>query len=157
MRIPSAIIAGLMLIVAQIPATSSARAADPIDFEPVLKFLRLPANVTLGACSATAVDSKGRLYLFHRGKQPILCFDKGGSFVRSWGDDLISMAHGLRIDTDDNVWVTDIGHHMVFKFSPTGKLMLAMGTIDKPGLGENQFDKPTDIAFGPKGEVLLSI
>ena len=54
MRIQFAIIAGLMLIVAQIPATPSARAADPIDFEPVVKFLRLPANVTLGACSATA-------------------------------------------------------------------------------------------------------
>ncbi|MBT4863705.1 MAG: hypothetical protein HON53_01110, partial [Planctomycetaceae bacterium] len=93
---------------------------------------------------------------FHRGKRPILVFDREGKFIRSWGDDLIGKAHGLRIDADDNVWVTDIGHHMVFKFNSTGKLLLALGQTDKPGLGENQFDKPTDVAFGPKGEIYVT-
>jgi len=156
MKIQTAIITGLLLIVVQMLATPFARGSDPIDFEPVAEFLRLPADLTLGACSATAVDSQGRVYLFHRGKQPILCFNKSGNFLRSWGDDLIGMAHGLRVDRDDNVWVTDIGHHMVFKFSPTGKLLLALGTTDKPGLGDNQFNKPTDLAFGPQGEIYVS-
>ena len=131
-------------------------AGDPVDFKPVLDHLKLPETVTLGKCSSVDIDSKGRLYLFHRGKQPILCFDRDGNFIRSWGDDIIGMAHGLRIDGDDNIWVTDIGHHMVFKFSPKGKLLLALGQTDKPGLGNDQFNKPTDIAFGPKGEVYVS-
>jgi DNA-binding beta-propeller fold protein YncE len=131
-------------------------AGDRIDFEPAPDFLQLPADVTLGQCSAVDFDSNGRLYLFHRGKRPILVFDREGKFLRSWGDDLIGKAHGLRIDVDDNVWVTDIGHHMVFKFNSTGKLLLALGQTDKPGLGENQFNKPTDIAFGAKGEIYVT-
>ena len=131
-------------------------AGDPVDFEPVVNFLKLPKTVTLGRCSAVDTDSKGRLYLFHRGKQPILCFDRNGKFIRSWGDDLIGRAHGLRVDANDNVWVTDIGHHMVFQFSPQGKLLLALGQTDRPGLGDNQFDQPTDVAFGPKGVIYVT-
>jgi DNA-binding beta-propeller fold protein YncE len=131
-------------------------AGERIDFEPMPDFLQLPADVTLGQCSAVDFDSKGRLYLFHRGKRPILVFDREGKFIRSWGDNLIGKAHGLRIDSDDNVWVTDIGHHMVFKFNSTGKLLLALGQTDKPGLDENQFDKPTDVAFGSKGEIYVT-
>ena len=131
-------------------------AGDRVDFEPVLDFLKLPKTVTLGQCSAVDLDSQGRLYLFHRGKQPILCFDRNGKFIRSWGDDLIGKAHGLRIDADDNIWVTDVGHHMVFQFSPQGKLLLALGQTDRPGLGDNQFDKPTDVAFGPKGVIYVT-
>lgn len=129
---------------------------DKIDFEPVASFLELPSDVTLGPCSAVDFDSQGRLYLFHRGKRPILCFDQTGKFLHSWGDDLIGKAHGLRIDRADNVWVTDIGHHMVFKFSPQGKLLLALGQVDKPGAGEDQFNQPTDIAFGAEGEIYVS-
>jgi len=137
-------------------SAGNSRAGDTIDFEPAANGLQLPKSVTLDKCSAVDFDSKGRLYLFHRGKQPILCFESNGKFVRSWGDDLISKPHGLRIDGDDNVWVTDIGHHMVFKFSPQGKLLLALGQTDKPGLGNDQFNQPTDIAFGPKGEIYIT-
>lgn len=126
------------------------------DFTPTLEFLHLPESVTLGPCSAVDFDSKGRLYVFHRGKQPILCFDRNGKFLRSWGDRIIGTAHGLRVDRDDNVWVTDIGHHTVFKFSPKGKLLLSLGKLDRPGRGTNQFNKPTDVAFGPKGEIYVS-
>ena len=129
---------------------------DKVDFEPIASFLELPSDMKLGPCSAVDFDSQGRLYLFHRGKRPILCFDRKGKFLHSWGDDLIGKAHGLRIDKADNVWVTDIGHHMVFKFSPQGKLLLALGQADKPGAGDDQFHQPTDIAFGPEGEIYVS-
>jgi hypothetical protein len=78
---------------------------------------------SLGQCSAVDFGSEGRLYLFHRGKRPILCFDRNGRFLRSWGDDLVGKAHGLRVDAGDNIWVTDIGNHMVYKFSSEGKLL----------------------------------
>jgi DNA-binding beta-propeller fold protein YncE len=136
--------------------SSISRADDVIDFEPVASVLELPDGLTLGQCSAVDFDSQGRLYLFHRGKQPILCFDRHGKFVRSWGDNLIGKAHGLRVDRRDNIWVTDIGHHTVFQFSPRGKLLLALGQVDKPGDGDHQFNKPTDIAFGPQGEIFVA-
>lgn len=123
---------------------------------PVPNFLALPDSVTLGKCSAVAIGRRGELFLFHRGKQPIICCDPKGNFLRSWGDDLIKTAHGLRVDPDGNVWATDIGHHMAFKFTPTGKLLLALGQIDKPGDARDQFNRPTDVAFGPKGEVFVT-
>ncbi|HBL42248.1 MAG TPA: hypothetical protein DDZ90_02500 [Planctomycetaceae bacterium] len=131
-------------------------AADKIEFEPAAIQLQLPEGLTLGPCSAVDFDSQGRMYLFHRGPQPILCFDSSGKFVRSWGDKLIGQAHGLRVDPQDNVWGTDIGNHMVFQFSQEGKLLLALGQAGKAGDSQDRFNKPTDIAFGPQGEIFIS-
>ena len=137
-------------------AAQVAQAEEKIDFEPVPTGIELPKDLILGPCSAVDFDSEGRMYLFHRGKQPILCFDSNGNFIRSWGDMLIGMAHGLRVDRHDNIWVTDIGNHMVFQFDPHGKLLLALGQVGKPGTGNDQFNKPTDIAFGPHDEIFVS-
>ena len=139
--------------------TSSQRAVDSlaaVGYETVPGFLKVPEDVKLGACSAVAINSQGDLYLFHRGAKPILCFDASGNFLRAWGDDLIEAAHGMRVDSADNVWVTDTGHHTVLKFSPTGKLLLALGTSDRAGTGNNQFNRPTDIAFSANGDVFIT-
>jgi DNA-binding beta-propeller fold protein YncE len=134
---------------------SRARADDAINFEPQGDFPKLPADVVLGKCSAVATNSKGELYLFHRGPRPVLCVDAAGKLLRAWGDEEIGIPHGLRVDRQDNVWVTDMGRHRVLKFDPTGKLMLALGT-GQAGTGNDQFDRPTDIAFAPNGDVFVS-
>jgi DNA-binding beta-propeller fold protein YncE len=144
------------VIIAMMIDADSCLADDSPSYTPVPDFLTLPDDVTLGKCSAVAINSDGHIYLFHRGKKPIICVDKSGKFVRAWGNDLIGVAHGMRIDRDDNVWVTDIGHHVVYKFSPTGKLLLALGKVDRPGADREQFNKPTDVAFGPDGVVFVS-
>ena len=72
------------------------------------------------------------------------------------GDDLIKTAHGLRIDRDNNVWLTDIGHHLVMKCDPEGKVLLSLGTKDEPGIGPDHFNRPTDIAITPTGEFYVS-
>lgn len=133
----------------------AALADDALVFVPIKDFPKLPADYSLGPCSAVAANSKGEMFLFHRGKHPILCVDADGKLLRSWGDDLIGKAHGLRIDRQDNVWVTDIGHHRVMKFDSTGKLLLSLGT-GKPGTGTDEFDQPTDVAFGADGDVFVS-
>ena len=132
------------------------RAAEKIEFVPVPGFPQIPAGITLGKCSAVALDSQGQLYLLHRGKTPILCFDRDGKFVRGWGDEYLHTPHGLRIDRHDNLWTTDIGNHLVLKFDTQGKLLLALGTSGKPGVGLDQFDKPSDIAFGDRDQVFIS-
>jgi DNA-binding beta-propeller fold protein YncE len=147
----------LMLVLGSVlwPPYGPARAEDLVDFQPTTEFLKLPDGWALGACSAVAVSRQGEVYLFHRGKHPLICFDANGTYLRSWGDDLIKTAHGLRVDREDNVWATDIGTHRVFKFDPNGKLLLALGT-GKPGVENDQFNKPTDVAFGPDGEFYVS-
>ena len=131
-------------------------AAEPFDFEPVSNFAKLPDEISLGACSGVATNRKGEIFLFHRGKRPIICLDRNGKFLRSWGDDEIQSAHGLRVDRRGNVWVTDIGNHQVLKFSPAGKLLLALGKAGKPGDGIDEFNKPTDVAFGPDDELYVA-
>jgi DNA-binding beta-propeller fold protein YncE len=143
---------GLVLLLVLAPQAESAAP----ELKPVTGFLKIPKGLPVGAASGVDIDSKGRIYLFHRGPRPILCFDKRGKLIRSWGDDLVGSAHGLRVDKDDNVWVTDIGHHVVMKFSPRGKLLLTLGEVGKPGTGTGQFDKPTDVAFGAKGVIYVA-
>lgn len=126
-----------------------------ITFVAQKPFLQLPAGFVLGECSAVAVNQKGEIYLFHRGPRPILCFDANGKLLRAWGDDLIKSAHGLRLDRDENVWVTDVVGHRVYKFDPTGLQLLVLGT-GEPGAANDQFNKPTDIAFGLNDEVYIS-
>ena len=129
--------------------------AAELRFEPVAGFPQLPDNIQLGPCSAVAVDSKGNIYVFNRGKQPIVCLDPDGKYVRHWGEQEITTSHGLRIDAEDNIWVTDIGGHRVLKYDTSGKLLLGLGT-GKPGDGDDQFNQPTDVAFGKKGEFYVS-
>src|SRR5258708_1848831 len=143
-------------IVLALWSSDTIQAADKIEFVPVPGFPQVPAHVTLGKCSAVAVDSRSQVYLLHRGKVPLLCFDRDGKFVRGWGDEYVNTPHGLRIDRDDNIWITDIGNHLVLKFSPAGKLLLSLGTVNKPGSGLEQFDKPSDVAFGPGEELYIS-
>src|SRR5439155_5085598 len=88
------------------------------DYRPVAGWPQLPRGVELGPVSAVATDAKDRVYVAHRGPRPVLVFDRDGTFLRSWGDDHIKTAHGLRVDPEGNVWVTDIGSHLVMKFDP---------------------------------------
>ena len=133
----------------------SSPATDPIEFVPATGFPQLPESIELGPCSAVSIDSRGNVFLFNRGKHPIICLDSQGRYLRSWGEGEIVSSHGLRIDADDNVWVTDMGGHRVLKYDGQGKLLLALGT-GKPGDGTDQFDRPTDVAFGKRGEFYVS-
>jgi len=148
-------LAGAIVVLGACLLAGTSRAAPPAVWQPVPDFFKLPAGWTLGNCSAVAVNKKGEIHVFHRGQHPVLVFDPNGNFLRSWGDGVIEMAHGLRIDRDENVWVTDIAVHRVFKFDPTGKELLALGT-GRPGMGNDEFNKPTDVAFGEDGEFYVS-
>src|SRR5262245_26669673 len=126
------------------------------EYKPVGDWPRLPAEIKWGQVTAVATDSADRVYVFHRGKSPIVVFDKDGKVLRAWGDDHVKNAHGLRIDKDDNVWITDLAHHLVMKFDGKGKLLLTLGRKGEAGEGNDQFNKPADIAFGPAGEIFVA-
>ena len=50
----------------------------------------------------------------------ILTLDGNGGIQNEWGSDLFFMPHHLTIDAQNNVWVTDVALHQVFKFPPYG-------------------------------------
>merc|ERR1711910_187050 len=88
-------------------------------------------------------DSKNRL--FARKEKPIqvdtiLTLDANkGKVISSFGKDIFYMPHGLNIDMEGNIWVTDVGLHQVMKF-PAGatKPSLVLGEKFQPGSGPGQ-------------------
>ncbi len=69
--------------------------------------------------------------------------------------------HGIYVDKDGNVWVTD-GQgkdgkgHQVFKFSPDGKVLLTLGKPGVAGDGPDTFNKPNDVVVAPNGNIFVS-
>jgi peptidylamidoglycolate lyase len=121
-------------------------------FEVVHGWPQLPDGFALGRVSGVAVDSHNHVFVFHRGERPILYFDgASGKILGSWGDGLFSIPHGLRIDASNNLWVTDVGHHQVFKFSHDGELLMTLGAKGVPGLDRTHFNGPTEVAVMPDG------
>ncbi len=118
---------------------------------------QLPEGFALGQVSGVGVDSHNHVFVFHRGDRPILSFDDGtGKIIASWGDGMFAFPHGLTVDRQDNVWVTDTEHHQVFKFTHNGELLMTVGAKDVPGLDGNHFNGPTDVAVTPSGEFYVS-
>ena len=130
----------------------------------------LPEGMVLGQVSGVAVDSHNHVFIFHRAEgswatdkthpiasATILCFDgSSGKLLASWGENRFLEPHGLRIDSHDNVWVTDRALQQVFKFSHDGKLLLAIGTERTAGVDATHFNLPADIAFASDGSIYVA-
>ena len=124
----------------------------------------LPEGFILGAASAVAVDSHNHVWLFHRGKtRTIMGFEaETGKMIASFGDGMFIIPHGMAVDAEDNIWVTDgtaadgDSRHQVLKFSHDGKLLMTVGAEGVPGTGGTHFNQPTDIAIAPNGDFYVS-
>ena len=121
-------------------ATAAAAADVPvIAYESVPDLLKLPDNLYLGEVSGVAANSKGHIFVLHRGDSTgpayaaaaaqLLEFDADGRFVREIGHHLYawSFAHTVKVDPHDNIWVTDKGSDMVIKFTPDGRVAMVLG------------------------------
>jgi DNA-binding beta-propeller fold protein YncE len=143
------------------PALLVPQNAPALEFVPVPDPLKLPADTKLGASASVAFNSKGHLIVLYRGLQPLAEFDANGTFIRSFGEDLFTRTHGLRIDADDNIWVTDVTSHIVVKLSPQGQVLLTLGVKGQAGdwneATQSRFlNEPTDVAIGPNGDIFVA-
>jgi len=142
------------------PALVIPQNAPELDYVAVPDPLTLPAGVTMGASASVAFDSKGHLFVLNRGAQPLAEFDTKGTFIRSFGEGLFARTHGLRIDRDGNIWVTDVGSHIVVKLSPQGQVLLTLGTKGEPGewneaTRSRRLNEPNDVAIGRNGDIFV--
>src|SRR5215469_364935 len=103
-----------------------------LNYQTNSDFFELPSEEHFVEPAGVAVNSKGHIYVFHRGKHPLMEFDSAGKYLRSIDDDLFVSAHMVRIDPEDNIWTTDVGSHVVLKLSPEGKILLALGRMRIP-------------------------
>ena len=116
----------------------------------------LPEGWEFGWVPAVAVDSQDRVYVYSRSEHPMVVFDRDGNFIDAWGDDILKDAHGIFIDADDNIYCTERDTHVMRKFTTNGELLMTLGTPDEPGAEGEPFNKPTDFALGPDGEMYIS-
>jgi len=118
----------------------------------------MPEGWEFGRVSAVATDSAGRVFVFHRNLKidPLVVFDAGGKYLRSWGKGVFANPHAVRIDRDDNVWLIDTGIHQVMKFTGEGQLLMTLGVKGKAGTDERTFNRPTDVAFAANGDFYVS-
>ena len=73
-------------------------APPPLDYIAVPESFKLPPGANFGGTSGVAFNSKGNIFVIHRGPMPVMEFDPDGNFVRGFGDGLFERPHGLRID-----------------------------------------------------------
>jgi DNA-binding beta-propeller fold protein YncE len=119
----------------------------------------MPDGWKFGRVSSVATNPAGtEVYVFHRGKKadPLIVFDAKGKYLRSWGKGMFGNPHGLRVDREGNVFVTDNGDHQVMKFTRDGKLLFTLGVKGKAATDNKTFNRPTDIAFGKNGDFYVS-
>jgi len=64
--------------------------------------------------------------------------------------------HGLHIDAQDNVWITDVGRHLVMKFNSDGALLTTLGTDGIAGADATHFNQPTQVCVAPDGDVFVT-
>jgi len=87
----------------------------------------------------------------------ILALDPAtGEPLASFGAGRFRIPHGLTLDGDDNIWVTDVGLHQVFKFSRDGALLLTLGEAGRAGDDRTHFDGPTDVAVAADGAIYVA-
>lgn len=131
-----------------------------LPYVAVPESFQLPPNMNFGGTSGVAFNSKGNIFVIHRGPQPVMEFDADGHYIRGFGDGLFERPHGLRIDKDDNIWATCLLNNLVYKFNPAGRLEMVLGV--KSWTGEwhpfghlRLFNEPNEAVVGPTGDIYV--
>jgi DNA-binding beta-propeller fold protein YncE len=93
---------------------------------------------------------------------PILKFSPTGELLGSFGAGLFGRPHGFAVDHEGNAWVTDVGlvrgemGAVVMKLSPTGEIVMTLGTPGETGETETTFNRPSGVAVAPTGEIYVT-
>jgi DNA-binding beta-propeller fold protein YncE len=116
-------------------------------------------------CDASAPERFGNECL-DSDLDPVIKFNLDGNVVKSFGSGLFIWPHGIDVDPDGNVWVTDAvaasrtpkgtRGHQVIKFSANGEVLMTLGTPGIPGDGPASFNAPSDVVVADNGDVFVA-
>ena len=151
---------------------------------PMEPWAKLPGERTMGAvgdldvdpdgehiwavvrCDATAPNRFGNECV-DSDLDSVLKFNSNGDVVESFGGGMFIWPHGIDVDSEGNVWVTDAVNqnnipagdnrgHIVVKFSPTGEVLMVLGTPGEQGPGPDHFTSPADVVIGDNGDIFVA-
>ncbi len=150
----------------------------PNPYQTVEGWARMPPGRTWGSTSAVEIDKDGKsVWVAERcganscagsTLDPVLKFDASGALVKSFGAGMMLSPHGIFVDHDGNIWVTDCActgtaaqrstagkGHQVYKFSPDGQLLLSLGKAG--GAREPEYlYQPNDVLVAPDGSIFVA-
>ncbi len=104
---------------------------------------------------------------------PVHLFDETGKEIRSFGSGMFVWPHGIHVDRDGNVWVTDARvataeerikfpgedkkGSVVIKFSPDGKVLMTLGKPGVKGDPPDALTDPNDVVTDPSnGDIYVA-
>ena len=119
---------------------------------------------------------------FTYGGSRLFEFDPSGKYMREIGTGIYGFlfAQSVRVDAQDNIWTVDRGSNNIIKFDPNGRFLQVLSrkpeSINPAGAGEGRgggggrgrggvpgqgiqgdnFNRPTDIAWDPQGNMFVS-
>ena len=130
-----------------------------------------------GSTIGLAMDKDGKsIWVFDRcggntcensNIDPITKYDASGKVMTTFGAKMFNFPHGLFVDADDNLWVTD-GRgtppkdgkpgkgQTVMKLSPEGKVLMTLGTPGVTGTDATHFNAPSDVLVAPNGDIFVA-
>lgn len=163
------------------------KSTPQLSISPTKDWPKLPETFKFGQVTGLSRDTQGFLYVFHRASIVWVndIFDKNGNYnldkkkpikentivkidsntgevVNQTGASFFYVPHGIFIDSQNFIWLTDIALQQVFKFSADifdggeMKPLLSLGTRFKPGFDQTHFCQPSDLLVSKKGEVFVS-
>lgn len=114
-----------------------------------------PAHITWAAVPSIAVDQHDAVWIFNRAEPFIQIYTAAGKFVRAL-DVHVGTAHFMRFDPAGKLWITDVKEHVVTQLTLDGKILRTLGTRNAAGVDAAHFNKPTDVAVTPEGDIYIS-
>ena len=154
----------------------------PNPYRMVDDWATLPGGRVIGAVGDTTVDNDGRHIWAvlrcdagpeHFGSEcldsdldSVVKFRPDGTVAESFGGGMFIWPHGIAVGPDGNVWVTDgvsaartsagTRGHIVVKFSPTGEVLMTLGTPGEAGGGRDHFNAPGDVVVADDGSIFVA-
>jgi len=144
--------------------------SQPNPYRTIENWAKLPEGRSWGSTAGVDVDRHGNIWVAERcganscadsNLTPILEFDPSGKLLNTFGQGMFLFPHGLTVDKDGNIWVTD-GRgadgkgHQVFKFSPDGRVLMTLGKAGVAGDGPDTFNQPSAVAIASNGNIFVA-
>jgi NHL repeat len=145
----------------------------PNPYQPAVRnWGTLPDSRVWGSTAGVEIGPKGEIWAIERcganscdgsDLPSIHMLDLAtGKPVKSIGQGLFVFPHGLHVDRDGNIWVTDAQTskdgtkgQQVVKLSPEGKVLMRLGTAGVAGGGPDHFQEPSDVVTTPSGDIFV--